>query len=163
MVRNTDEVQNGHSICLICKVRLTLAIIHSMIGRCVQDAVRSYAQQQFACAGKVGHIYFFAGETNNVVVLQCSNEIVTELSICAEECNSHEVCNDMIEPTTIFGSSSNISEEILMAKDVSAPKVGEEAPDFTLKSHLDSDVTLSSFRGKKNVVLAFYPLAFTPV
>jgi peroxiredoxin (alkyl hydroperoxide reductase subunit C) len=50
-----------------------------------------------------------------------------------------------------------------MAKDVNAPKVGEEAPDFTLKSQLDSDVTLSSFRGKKNVVLAFYPLAFTPV
>jgi peroxiredoxin (alkyl hydroperoxide reductase subunit C) len=50
-----------------------------------------------------------------------------------------------------------------MAKDVNAPKLGEEAPDFTLKSHLDSDVTLSNFRGKKNVVLAFYPLAFTPV
>ena len=53
--------------------------------------------------------------------------------------------------------------ESVMAKDVNAPKVGEEAPDFTLKSHLDSDVALSSFRGKKNVVLAFYPLAFTPV
>jgi len=50
-----------------------------------------------------------------------------------------------------------------MAKDVNAPKVGEEAPDFTLKSHLDGDVTISSFKGKKNVVLAFYPLAFTPV
>jgi mycoredoxin-dependent peroxiredoxin len=50
-----------------------------------------------------------------------------------------------------------------MAKDISAPKVGEEAPDFTLKSHLDSDVNLSDFRSKKNVVLAFYPLAFTPV
>lgn len=50
-----------------------------------------------------------------------------------------------------------------MAKDVNAPKVGEEAPDFTLKSHLDNDVTLSGLRGKKNVVLAFYPLAFTPV
>jgi peroxiredoxin len=50
-----------------------------------------------------------------------------------------------------------------MAKDVSAPKVGEEAPDFTLKSHLDTDVKLSDFRGKRNVVLAFFPLAFTPV
>jgi len=50
-----------------------------------------------------------------------------------------------------------------MAKDVNAPKVGEEAPDFTLKSHLDSEVKLSSFRGSKNVVLAFYPMAFTPV
>ncbi|PYS41786.1 MAG: peroxiredoxin, partial [Acidobacteria bacterium] len=44
-----------------------------------------------------------------------------------------------------------------MAKDVNAPRVGEEAPDFTLRSHLDSEVKLSDFRGKKNVVLAFYP------
>jgi peroxiredoxin len=50
-----------------------------------------------------------------------------------------------------------------MAKNISAPRVGEEAPDFTLKSHLDNEVKLSDFRGKKNVVLAFYPLAFTPV
>jgi mycoredoxin-dependent peroxiredoxin len=50
-----------------------------------------------------------------------------------------------------------------MAKETNAPKVGEEAPDFTMKSHLDKDVTLSEFRGKKNVVLAFVPLAFTPV
>ena len=50
-----------------------------------------------------------------------------------------------------------------MAKNISAPRVGEDAPDFTLKSHLDNEVKLSDFRGKKNVVLAFYPLAFTPV
>ena len=48
-------------------------------------------------------------------------------------------------------------------REVSAPKVGEEAPDFTLKSHLDKEVNLSDYRGKKSVVLAFYPLAFTPV
>ena len=50
-----------------------------------------------------------------------------------------------------------------MAKDVNAPRVGEEAPDFTLKSHLDTDVKLSDFRGKENVIVAFFPLAFTPV
>lgn len=50
-----------------------------------------------------------------------------------------------------------------MPKATNELKVGEEAPDFTLPSHLDSEVTLSSFKGKKNVVLAFYPLAFTPV
>ena len=49
-----------------------------------------------------------------------------------------------------------------MAKAVNAPKVGEEAPDFTLMSHLDKEVKLSEFKGK-NVVMAFYPLAFTPV
>lgn len=42
-------------------------------------------------------------------------------------------------------------------------EVGEEAPDFTLKSHDDEDVTLSSFRGAKNVVLAFFPAAFSGV
>jgi len=42
-------------------------------------------------------------------------------------------------------------------------KIGDEAPDFNLTSHLDTRVTLSQFRGKKNVVLAFYPLNWTPV
>ena len=40
--------------------------------------------------------------------------------------------------------------------------VGDEAPDFTLASATtDGDVTLSSFRGNKNVVLAFFPFAFS--
>lgn len=42
-------------------------------------------------------------------------------------------------------------------------KVGDPAPDFTLKDHNKNDVTLSSFKGQKNVLLAFFPLAFTPV
>src|SRR5687767_4088202 len=41
--------------------------------------------------------------------------------------------------------------------------VGEEAPDFELRSHRGGTVRLSDFRGRKNVVLAFHPLAFTPV
>ena len=41
--------------------------------------------------------------------------------------------------------------------------VGDEAPDFTLKDEKKNDVTLSSFKGKQNVLLAFFPLAFTPV
>jgi len=45
------------------------------------------------------------------------------------------------------------------------PAVGDMAPDFELKSHLEKDkkVRLSDFRGQKNVVIAFYPLAWTPV
>ncbi len=46
----------------------------------------------------------------------------------------------------------------------SMPKVGDTAPDFTLK-YFDGgnlkDVKLSDFRGKKNVVVAFYVFAFT--
>ena len=40
---------------------------------------------------------------------------------------------------------------------------GDDAPDFELRSHRGGTVKLSDFRGKKNVVLAFHPLAFTPV
>ncbi|MCL4523243.1 MAG: redoxin domain-containing protein [Acidobacteria bacterium] len=40
-------------------------------------------------------------------------------------------------------------------------KVGDMAPDFKLKDNNGKTVKLSSFRGKKNVVLAFYVLAFT--
>lgn len=40
--------------------------------------------------------------------------------------------------------------------------VGDLAPDFTLPSHLDKKISLSDHRGK-TVVLAFYPLAWTPI
>jgi len=42
----------------------------------------------------------------------------------------------------------------------SLPAVGSPAPDFTLPSTADAEVTLSTLRGK-NVLLAFFPLAFT--
>jgi peroxiredoxin (alkyl hydroperoxide reductase subunit C) len=41
--------------------------------------------------------------------------------------------------------------------------VGTQAPDFTLRDQNNQEVTLSSFRGEKNVLLVFYPLAFTGV
>jgi peroxiredoxin len=40
--------------------------------------------------------------------------------------------------------------------------IGQQAPDFTLKSHLQKDIKLSDYRGK-TVVLAFFPLAWTPI
>ena len=40
-------------------------------------------------------------------------------------------------------------------------KVGDTAPEFTLLSQTWKPVKLSEFRGKKNVILAFYVLAFT--
>lgn len=50
------------------------------------------------------------------------------------------------------------------AKPAPSLKVGDVAPDFKLK-YFDGkdlkDVSLSDFRGKKNVVLAFYVFAFT--
>jgi cytochrome oxidase Cu insertion factor (SCO1/SenC/PrrC family) len=40
-------------------------------------------------------------------------------------------------------------------------KVGDMAPDFTLPDTTGAKVKLSDFRGKNNVVLAFFVLAFT--
>jgi peroxiredoxin len=44
-----------------------------------------------------------------------------------------------------------------------ALEVGQTAPDFVLESHQEEKVWLSDYLGKKNVVLAFFPLAWTPV
>jgi len=41
--------------------------------------------------------------------------------------------------------------------------VGQEAPDFTLRDQHGEPISLASFRGRKNVVLIFYPWAFTGV
>jgi peroxiredoxin/glutaredoxin len=41
--------------------------------------------------------------------------------------------------------------------------VGDLAPDFTLPSQLEQAIRPSEYRGKKNVILAFFPLAWTPV
>ena len=42
-----------------------------------------------------------------------------------------------------------------------SPQAGDIAPEFTAASTSGSNVSLSSFRGKRNVLLAFFPLAFT--
>ena len=44
-----------------------------------------------------------------------------------------------------------------------AVEAGQQAPDFELKDQHGEPVRLSSFRGDKNVVLVFYPLAFSGV
>lgn len=40
-------------------------------------------------------------------------------------------------------------------------EVGHRAPDFTLTDHNKREVSLSDFRGRKNVVLSFFVFAFT--
>jgi len=41
--------------------------------------------------------------------------------------------------------------------------VGDKAPDFRLRDHTGRTIEMSDYLGKKNVVLAFLPGAFTPV
>ena len=56
------------------------------------------------------------------------------------------------------------SAAVAQNKETAMPKVGDLAPDFSLK-YVDSsgmhDVSLNQYRGKKQVVLAFYIFAFT--
>lgn len=63
------------------------------------------------------------------------------------------------QANTLNANSSNNSQQ------GNAPqthlKVGDAAPDFTLNDTSGTPVKLSDFRGKKNVVLAFYVMAFT--
>ncbi|MBU9721548.1 redoxin domain-containing protein [Bacillus alkalicola] len=40
--------------------------------------------------------------------------------------------------------------------------VGSKAPEFKLSSTIKEKISLSDYRGKKNVLVAFYPLDFTP-
>ncbi|MCF8055986.1 MAG: redoxin domain-containing protein [Desulfocapsa sp.] len=42
-------------------------------------------------------------------------------------------------------------------------KIGDRAPDFTLPSIQGEEISLSQFKGRKNVVLSFVPAAWTPV
>lgn len=42
-------------------------------------------------------------------------------------------------------------------------EVGDEAPDFELQDQTRQPVRLSDYRGKKHVVVVFYPLSFTPI
>lgn len=43
-----------------------------------------------------------------------------------------------------------------------AVEVGQKAPDFELRSTQGGKLTLNSFKGKKNVLIEFYVLDFTP-
>lgn len=50
-----------------------------------------------------------------------------------------------------------------LAAHASGPAVGDAAPDFALSDDRRQTIRLADFRGKKNVLLVFYPLTFTRV
>jgi peroxiredoxin len=75
----------------------------------------------------------------------------------------------ILVPGPAFGLSETFKENIYdtgKLKPIDSQlkvKTGDPAPDFTLPSITGEKVTLSQYRGKKNVVISFVPAAWTPV
>ena len=71
--------------------------------------------------------------------------------------------------TPAFGASAAFKDNIYnpgQLKPIDSElkvKIGDQAPDFTLPSVSGEKITLSQYRGKKNVVISFVPAAWTPV
>jgi peroxiredoxin (alkyl hydroperoxide reductase subunit C) len=64
-------------------------------------------------------------------------------------------------------TKSEAYQELVMSSPTSSEtstlKIGDPAPDFTLPNANNEKVSLSSYQGKQNVVLAFFPFAFSSV
>lgn len=92
-----------------------------------------------------------------------TGSLVIALSLCSLSCqratqsNGNQTVNGASPSNTTKASSDNRAP----APPKTNLKVGDTAPDFTLTDTEGQPVKLSDFRGKKNVVLAFYVLAFT--
>jgi cytochrome oxidase Cu insertion factor (SCO1/SenC/PrrC family) len=80
-----------------------------------------------------------------------------------EEMCGMKILRNAVLPLAVAAmmASAALAQERPAAEIVSKVKVGDMAPDFTLNDQNNKPVKLSDFRGKKNVVLAFYVLAFT--
>jgi peroxiredoxin len=60
-----------------------------------------------------------------------------------------------------FAASLLSAQQVPQGREHSYLKVGDKAPDFTLPATNNTTFKLSDYKGKKNVVLAFFPAAFT--
>lgn len=63
------------------------------------------------------------------------------------------ICAVLVTAQTKLGPKDEVQ---LPASDLTRINIGAEAPDFTLEDQDGKAVTLSSYRGKKSVVLVFY-------
>lgn len=90
--------------------------------------------------------------------------LIVALSVCSLTCQKAAQTNSSAISTNAVNSSSG-EKKSAASQPPAAPqtqlKVGDPAPDFTLTDTEGQQIKLSDFRGKKNVVLAFYVLAFT--
>jgi cytochrome oxidase Cu insertion factor (SCO1/SenC/PrrC family) len=90
--------------------------------------------------------------------------LLVGLSVCLLSCQKAAQPGGNTAGTAATNSSGG-EQASASPRQPSAPvthlKVGDPAPDFVLTDTEGQTVKLSDFRGKKNVVLAFYVLAFT--
>jgi cytochrome oxidase Cu insertion factor (SCO1/SenC/PrrC family) len=98
-----------------------------------------------------GKTFWFSPRRYQVTVKPNSLEAEMKLAIALAS---------LLAATPLVPALSNNSQQPAEVAKVSL-KVGDVAPDFTLLSDQWKTVKLSDFRGKKNVFLAVYVLAFT--
>ena len=67
------------------------------------------------------------------------------------------------QPRRLDREQAGAAEVEARAREALVLAVGAQAPDFTLKDQNGRPVTLSAFRGAKDVLLVFFPLAFTGI
>ncbi len=79
---------------------------------------------------------------------------------CQKPAQSEATSNHAIPVNTSVAATNSAASQPPVAPQTNL-KVGDQAPDFALTDTAGQLVKLSDFRGKKNVVLAFYVLAFT--
>lgn len=93
-----------------------------------------------------------------------TGSLIIALSVCSLCCQKAAQSNGNLTGANA-ANASNTSKASADGQTPAPPKtnlkVGDTAPDFTLTDTDGKPVKLSDFRGKKNVVLAFYVLAFT--
>jgi cytochrome oxidase Cu insertion factor (SCO1/SenC/PrrC family) len=79
---------------------------------------------------------------------------------CQKPAQSEATSNHAIPVNTSDAANNSAASQPPVAPRTNL-KIGDQAPDFALTDTTGQPVKLSDFRGKKNVVLAFYVLAFT--
>ncbi len=79
---------------------------------------------------------------------------------CQKSAQSEATSNRAMSVNTSVAATNNAASQPPVAPQTNL-KIGDQAPDFALTDTAGQPVKLSDFRGRKNVVLAFYVLAFT--